>query len=173
MFNIKLIFAIIVLLGMGSAGNAISSGKTLKPCSVEDLVDLNKTIKRDEDPKSPMEVRWLVNTKKQVVGFYAWEKDELGMSAEVCHGFWADEGLTAAPRWSYWQDDETGTNPASWKVSVVYEFTQDEGKASFKYLGKSKNGVPMGVFKVIGWNDNSDEIVLTSDVVTLEQNINK
>jgi hypothetical protein len=160
---------IIALLStIASTAFAAHPAGEIAACSSEELVSLKKTI-ADKKADGFSNIKLMVNTKNQVVGLYAWDEENLGIFAEVCEYFYADNNIVAASEWYYWQTDDEKENPAGFKKGHTYELAQDEGLAEFRVLNPAKNGNVTVEFSVIGWRSDVDEeakITLRKSVLT-------
>lgn len=137
--------------------------KEIKACTSKQLIALNEEIQSKKNDDYPFH-KVLKNTKKEIVGFYAWSTDENSMYAKVCE-YIDEENFTVANQWYYW--DEGSTNPKDFKKGLNYRISQDEGVANIKILNNDKNGNIKVKFEILGWED-ADSVVLRHNILTLE-----
>jgi hypothetical protein len=161
--NIKIILAAFAISSfMGTA-----FAKALAPCNEKQLIALEETIADWSQRENYTNVSYLKNSKNETVGFFSWNDASDSMYAEVCESM--PEELTIADHWYYWDASLDETNPASWKKDEEYGITQDEGTANFKVIKTSKTGNIKAKFTIIGWDENSHDIVAREDVVTFQR----
>ena len=133
---------------------------SLKPCGEYAAVDLA------EDHKEWTETFNMVNAKGEVVGIYSYRDNEI--HAGVCE-YIADDNLTVASEWYYWENDDASANPAEFKKGIHYWMAQDEGQAFFMLNNTSSTGEVTVQFSVIGFDEEGDDVELRREILTFKK----
>ena len=157
---------LVLALSLLCASPVLASVPTIKPCNARGLSYLQEFIKERSDD-APSTAHYMVNSSNQIVGVYVWDHDGYSAYAKICEHVDIDDQYVTASDWYYWEDTKTNSNPATWPLHTEYSIAQDEGRAYLKALSTAPNGDISIEFRVIGWGETDDEIVLRSDILRL------
>lgn len=158
----------IIAAGLLLVGTILSPAYSaeIKACSKKGLESLTDSINH-QATKGYSNVKMLKNAKAEVVGFYAWDNTKTDMFMEICESLENEFGATVASEWFYW-DSETATNPAAWSKGQTFRVIQDEGSADLKILDIKADGKINVELNVIGYDYDSDEVIVRSSRLVLE-----
>lgn len=161
----KLILALAVLFSI----NSFASVKPVAPCNDKQLARLEMSIQDWKKDEGYSNIYYIKNLKGQILGYYSTETDDRdGIHAEICDYVYQDD-LTVSNDWYYWDQYGKSTHPTKWNKNDTLRISQDEGFAYFKVLTANKNGNIKADFKVVGWADSDDEIVVRASLIVLEK----
>lgn len=148
-FKIGLLSVLSLIFVSGCSINAVierenreiaSVKKELLPCTAKDLKELNAKLNEFKKKKEFVHQNYLVNSKGQVVGYYAWDGSTEAY-AEVCEYLdHVDGNGTCANEYYYWSNrDEhskiVSADPKTFKKGKTYFVDQDEGQLQMLVLG--------------------------------------
>ncbi len=161
-----MIMPALVLSAVFASGAALTAAKKLEPCTVAQARLLEKSI-REQRAGGMVNIYRMLNPAGTLVGFYATNRSGSDMYAEVCEPLSADDSLTTADHWHYWDTDGISTHPAAWAVGRSYGLSQDEGIAVLTVLDITANNVVTARLSVEGLDDDGETVTVRTETVTL------
>lgn len=148
-FKIGLLSVLSLIFVSGCSTNAVivsenreiaSVKKELLPCTAKDLKELNAKLNEFKKKKEFVHQNYLVNSKGQVVGYFAWDGNTEA-HAEVYEFLdTLNDDSTCANEYYYWSNrDEhyktVSADPKTFKKGKTYLVNQDEGQLQISVLG--------------------------------------
>ena len=153
--------SLVVCLALLASGSVFAKVQGLEACDAREVATMKKEI-LEKKAEGLTNASLMKNKKGEIVGYFATDKDQ-DIYAEVCEYVEVD-GITVARDWYYWES-EGKADPAVWTKNSTYVLMQDEGIAEMKVLKTSKTGNITVEFSVVGWGDDSKEVILRNEIV--------
>lgn len=155
------------VLAIGFCLNAhadLTIEKSLRTCDAEQLNKLKASLV-DWNRQGYKQSSFILNTKGETVGAYAWSKK--GVHAGICEIIKSAE-VAVASEWSNWDSIDYKTDPATWKAGYDLNMSHDNGIANMKIIQAAKDGHVKLKFSVWGFGPSSD-VLVKEEVVTFSR----